>query len=181
MDLSLVEKSVPVTEKNPSKSKKGLYYIEDNFIEFWFRFVYPYKSELEMENTQYVLDKIKNNFIDNHVSFVYEDICRAQLVNESGKLGFIISKIGSYWDSKVEIDVVAIDNDNKKLIIGECKYLNNPMKDSVFYNLVEKADRIKSYDGYEKVYVLFSLNGFEDRITNLSKERNDLILFDNSK
>ncbi|WP_273325284.1 ATP-binding protein [Vallitalea guaymasensis] len=181
MDLSLVEKRVPVTEKNPSKSKKGLYYIEDNFIEFWLRFVYPYKSELEMENTQYVLDKIKNNLIDNHVSFVYEDICREQFVNQSSDLGFIISKIGSYWDSKVEIDIVAIDNDNKKLIVGECKYLNKPMKDSVFYNLIEKADSIKGYDDYDKVYVLFSLNGFEDRIININKTRNDLILFDNNK
>lgn len=181
MDLSLVEKRVPVTEKNPSKSKKGLYYIEDNFIEFWFRFVYPYKSELEMENIQYVVDKIKNNLIDNHVSFVYEDICREQFVNQSSELGFIISKIGSYWDSKVEIDIVAIDNDNKKLIVGECKYLNKPMKDSVFYNLIEKADSIKGYDDYDKVYVLFSLNGFEDRIMNINKTRNDLILFDNNK
>ncbi|WP_304944109.1 ATP-binding protein [Vallitalea guaymasensis] len=181
MDLSLVEKRVPVTEKNPSKSKKGLYYIEDNFIEFWFRFVYPYKSQLEMENIQYVVDKIKNNLIDNHVSFVYEDICREQFVNQSSELGFIISKIGSYWDSKVEIDIVAIDNDNKKLIVGECKYLNKPMKDSVFYNLIEKADSIKGYDDYDKVYVLFSLNGFEDRIMNINKTRNDLILFDNNK
>lgn len=181
MDLSLVEKRVPVTEKNPSKSKKGLYYIEDNFIEFWFRFVYPYKSELEMENIQYVVDKIKNNLIDNHVSFVYEDICREQFVNQSSELGFIISKIGSYWDSKVEIDIVAIDNDNKKLIVGECKYLNKPMKDSIFYNLIEKADSIKGYDDYDKVYVLFSLNGFEDRIMNINKTRNDLILFDNNK
>lgn len=181
MDLSLVEKRIPVTEKNPSKSKKGLYYIEDNFIEFWFRFVYPYKSQLEMENIQYVVDKIKNNLIDNHVSFVYEDICREQFVNQSSELGFIISKIGSYWDSKVEIDIVAIDNDNKKLIVGECKYLNKPMKDSVFYNLIEKADSIKGYDDYDKVYVLFSLNGFEDRIMNINKGRNDLILFDNNK
>lgn len=181
MDLSLVEKRVPVTERNPSKSKKGLYYIEDNFIEFWFRFVYPYKSQLEMENIQYVVDKIKNNLIDNHVSFVYEDICREQFVNQSSELGFIISKIGSYWDSKVEIDIVAIDNDNKKLIVGECKYLNKPMKDSVFYNLIEKADSIKGYDDYDKVYVLFSLNGFEDRIININKTRNDLILFDNNK
>ncbi|GMQ61644.1 hypothetical protein AN2V17_08730 [Vallitalea sp. AN17-2] len=81
----------------------------------------------------------------------------------------------------MEIDIVAIDNDNKKLIVGECKYLNKPMKDSVFYNLIEKADSIKGYDDYDKVYVLFSLNGFEDRIINLNKGRNDLILFDSNK
>ena len=178
MDLSLVEKRIPVTETNPEKSKKGLYYIEDNFIAFWFKFVYPYKSELEIGNTGYVLNKIKNNLADNHVSFVYEDICREQLISRSKDLGLMINKIGSYWDSRVEIDVAAIDNENRKLILGECKYLNKPMRDSVFYNLVAKAQRIKGYDDYEKVYVLFSVSGFEDRVRKLGKERKDLILFE---
>ncbi|WP_432400830.1 ATP-binding protein [Wukongibacter sp. M2B1] len=178
IDLSLVEKRIPVTEKNPEKSKKGLYYIADNFIEFWFKFVYPFKSELEMGNTDYVLNKIKNNLIDNHVSFVYEDICKEQLVTRAKELGLLVSKIGSYWDSKVEIDVVAIDNENKKLILGECKYNNKPMNDSVFYNLIQKSHSIKGYDDYEKVYILFSINKFDDRVKKLSKERSDLLLFD---
>ncbi len=178
IDLSLVEKRIPVTEKNPEKRKKGLYYIADNFIEFWFKFVYPFKSDLEMGNTDYVLNKIKNNLIDNHVSFVYEDICREQLVTRAKELGLLVSKIGSYWDSKVEIDVVAIDNENKKLILGECKYNNKPMNDSVFYNLIQKSHSIKGYDEYEKVYILFSINNFDDRVKKLSKERSDLILFD---
>lgn len=177
MNLSLVEKRIPVTEKNPSKSKKGLYYIGDNFIEFWFKFVYPYKSELEMGNIDYVLNKVKNNLIDNHVSFVYEDVCRELLINRSKELGFIISKIGSYWDSNVEIDVVALDNENKKIILGECKYLNKPMNDSVFYSLLKKAQSIKGYDDYERVYILFSINGYDDTLSNLSNTRNDLILF----
>lgn len=177
INLSLVEKRIPVTEKNPEKSKKGLYYIEDNFIEFWFKFVYPFKSELEMGNMDYVLNKIKHNLIDNHGSFVYEDVCREQLVNCGKELGLIVSKLGSYWDSNTEIDVVAIDKENKKLILGECKYSNKPMNDSVYYNLIEKSNCIKGYDDYEKIYILFSINSFDHRLKDLSKERTDLILF----
>ena len=40
-DLGFIEKRTPVTEKNPEKSRKGLYFIADNFIRFWFRYVYP--------------------------------------------------------------------------------------------------------------------------------------------
>ena len=41
--LYLLEKHVPVTEKNPKKSRKVLYFIRDIFIRFWFMFVFPYK------------------------------------------------------------------------------------------------------------------------------------------
>lgn len=71
MELDLIERIVPVTEKNPEKSKKGLYRIKDNFIRFWFRFVYPYRHYLEMDNLEFVIKKIKQNFNDNHVSYVY--------------------------------------------------------------------------------------------------------------
>ena len=36
-ELGFVEKRTPITEKNPEKSRKGLYFIADNFIRFWFR------------------------------------------------------------------------------------------------------------------------------------------------
>ena len=45
LDLGFIEKRTPITEKNPEKSRKGLYFIADNFIRFWFRYVYPYKGE----------------------------------------------------------------------------------------------------------------------------------------
>ncbi len=178
IELNLLEKRVPVTEKNPDKSRKGLYFIADNFIEFWFKFVYPYKSELEIGNKSYVVDRLKNNFVDNHASFVYEDICRDLLVRKAKDLGFVINRIGSYWDAHNEIDIVAVDKENKILLIGECKYMKKSMSDSIFFNLIKKAEGIKGYEDYVKAYVLFSMNGFDDRLVELEKERNDLILFE---
>ena len=50
MDLDIVGREVPVTEENPEKSKKGLYKIKDNYIRFWFAFVYPNRSFIESGN-----------------------------------------------------------------------------------------------------------------------------------
>ena len=76
IDLDILEREVPVTESNPEKSKKSFYKIRDNFLQFWFRFIYPNRSYIESGNQSIVMSKLKKNFIDNHVSFVYEEICR---------------------------------------------------------------------------------------------------------
>ncbi len=180
MDLDLVEKRIPVTEKQPEKSRKGLYFVKDHFIEFWFRFVYAYKGELELDNIDYVLDKIKKNFIQNHVSFVYEDICKdiILMLCKDGKIDFIPSKIGSYWNSNIEIDVMALDEERKKVLIGECKYVNQPVDLDVLFGLKEKAEKITEISQYEKMFVIFSKSGFTNRLKEASKQNVNILLID---
>src|ERR1035437_2654346 len=50
MDLDILERQVPITEDNPEKSKRGLYRLKDNFVRFWFLFVYPNKNMLETDH-----------------------------------------------------------------------------------------------------------------------------------
>lgn len=40
-ELGLVKRIVPLTERAPEKSKKGIYKISDNYVKFWYRFVLP--------------------------------------------------------------------------------------------------------------------------------------------
>lgn len=47
IDLDILEREVPITEENPERSKKGLYKIKDNYLRFWFAFVYPNMSFIE--------------------------------------------------------------------------------------------------------------------------------------
>lgn len=178
MDLDLVEKRIPVTEKQPEKSRKGLYFVKDHFIEFWFRFVYAYKGELELENTEYVLGKIQKSFIENHVSFVYEAICRDlfSVLCKNGKIDFTPSKIGSYWGANIEVDVVSLDEEHKRAFLGECKYYTQPVDVDVLFDLKRKAEKIVELSGYEKLVGVFSKSGFTKRLLALAEESEHIIL-----
>ena len=95
IDLGFVTKNVPITEKNPERSRKGLYYVSDNFIRFWFRYVYPFKGELELDNQQIVLDEMGKDFKQKFVAFAYESICRnifAELCRK-GQIDFAPSRL----------------------------------------------------------------------------------------
>lgn len=80
--------------------------------------------------------KVKKSFIETHVSFVYEDICRDLLAKfcRDGEINFIPSKIGSYWNSNIEVDVAALNEENKKVLLGECKYHAQPVDIQMFYS-----------------------------------------------
>lgn len=186
IDLGFLKKEVPITEKNPEKSRKGLYFISDNFTRFWFRYVYPYKGELELDNRQIVLDELEKDFRQKFAAFVYEDVCQdifAQLCR-SGALDFVPSRIGSYWlndlDGDTQIDVMAVDQQNRRIFAGECKYHNKPVDAPVYFALEEKvqksADLKVAFPGYQVLYGLFSKSGFTLRLLELAQGNPKLIL-----
>lgn len=185
-ELGFIEKRIPVTEKNPEKTRKGLYFISDNFIRFWFHYVYPYKGELELDNVQIVLDEINKDFKEKFVAFAYEDICKEIFQNlcKKGSIDFVPSRIGSYWlndfNNDTEIDVMAIDNQNKRIFVGECKYHNKSVDAQVYFSLKEKVennDEIKKgFTGFELIYGLFSKSGFTNCMLDIAKENVDILL-----
>ena len=182
IDLDILEREVPATEDKPEKSKMGLYKIKDNYIRFWFRFIYPYRSYIEMDNIDFVMQKIKAGFVPNHAAFVYEDICRREympaLVAE-GKWDFTPTRIGRWWDrSDTEIDVVAVDETTDNIIFGECKFTNEPMDVDVYYHLLEKAEKVDWKKQTRKShYVLFSFNGYTDKLRQLAEEKDNILLY----
>ena len=186
IDLGFIEKRTPITEKNPEKSRKGLYFIADNFIRFWFHYVYPYKGELELDNMQIVMDEMGKDFTTKFVAFVYEDICKNIFANlcKKGIISFVLSRVGSYWlnnyDGDTEIDVMAVDNQNKRVFVGECKYYVKPVDAPVYFELKEKvvntSEIKKAYSGYHVIYGVFSKSGFTQRMLDVAKENSELLL-----
>ena len=180
IDLDILEREVPVTEDSPEKSKKGLYKIKDNYLRFWFAFVYPNMSFIESGHGRIVMDKIRKNLVRNHIAFVYEDICRERMweINAEGVWPFYFSKLGRYWDSKEEIDIAAIDPDGKNLILGECKYWQEPVGVSVLRELEAKAKTVSWEKEKRKTwFVLFSVNGFTEDLRAEAAARTDLRLY----
>ena len=180
IDLDILEREVPVTEDSPEKSKKGLYKIKDNYLRFWFAFVYPNMSFIESGHGRIVMDKIRKSLVRNHIAFVYEDICRERMweINAEGVWPFYFSKLGMYWDSKEEIDIAAIDPDGKNLILGECKYWQEPVGVSVLRELEAKAKTVSWEKEKRKTwFVLFSVNGFTEDLRAEAAARTDLRLY----
>ncbi len=179
IDLDLLEREVPVTEKNPAKSKKGLYQIRDNFLRFWFQFIYPNRSYLEMGHSEVVLRRLKQNFVDNQVSFVYEQICQEMLwkLSAEGKLPGLLERVGRWWDNAHEIDVVGLSEEDHLLVLGECKFWTGPVGINVLTALEQKAAFVDWQKNDRKtLYILFSIHGFSEDLRTVAAARDDVML-----
>lgn len=182
IDLDLIEREVPITEPNPEKSKSGLYKIKDNFIAFWFKFVYPYRAYLEKGETQFVLSQIKKGFIQNYASYIYEDVCREKMWELAANdfWDFHFDKVGRYWGSKAdETDIVTIDSIGKNLVLGECKYSTSEKGLSVLHGLQERTKSLQSLTGAEHVeYIIFNAAGFSQGLKDEAKKNPSVKLVD---
>ena len=120
------------------------------------------------------------------MAFAYEDICKDIFASvcKQGEIPFVPSHIGSYWlndyDGDTEIDVMAIDNQNKRIFAGECKYHVKPVDAPVYFSLKEKVDGVaeirKAYPGYDVIFGLFSKSGFTQRMLDIAKENTSIFL-----
>lgn len=181
IDLDIVEREVPVTEENPETSKKGLYKIKDNYIRFWFAFVYPNRSFIEIGNSRIVMSKIQKSLVSAHIAYVYEDVCRERMwdLNAEDCWPFHFSKIGRWWDAHHEIDIAAIDPDGNNLILGECKFWQEPVGISVLNSLKDKASYVDWKRNNRHVwYILFSVSGFTEDLKQFAETQDDLLLYD---
>jgi AAA+ ATPase superfamily predicted ATPase len=167
IELDIIYKDVPITETNPQKSKKGLYFIKDNFFRFWFSYVLPYKSQLEIGNTSFVLSKIRESF-SGFVSKTYEDLAVLHILKNYNLL-----KCGRWWSKDVEIDALGIASDY--IVVAECKYSNKKVGVDILKGLKEKAKKIDTKLPV-KHYFLFSKSGFTKELEELNDK--EVVLVD---
>ena len=128
-ELGFINKEIPFGESE-KKSKKGLYHISDPLLRFHFRYVIPYRSLIELGNSQAVLNVFKNGEND-YVSRTWEELCRNH-ITAHGLDGIMYQMASRWWGSyyneekqqylPVELDVVAESFDGKHLFLGECKW-----------------------------------------------------------
>ena len=177
IDLGILERRVPVTEAMPEKSKMGLYFIKDNFFRFWFRYVFANQNYLEMENTDYVFRKVKDEF-DEFVSLTFEDIAANIFFDQKviRSLPFEPEKWGRWWDRKNEIDLVAINSSEKKALFIECKWSKRLVDIDVLTDLKNKASQVEWFKGErEDYFAIISKKGFTKRLVELA-EREGIML-----
>ncbi|MBT7190108.1 MAG: DUF234 domain-containing protein, partial [Anaerolineae bacterium] len=155
------------------KSKRGIYQIDDHFLRFWFRYVHPNQSSLDLGLTDAILEKRVAPDLDHFVASTFEEASRehiAQLARQ-GKLSFLPENIGAWWNRDAEIDVLAISFSEKKALIGECKWSINPVGVNVLNDLQRKEKIFRQRGQMEELsYALFSRVGFTPALVALARE-----------
>lgn len=77
----------------------------------------------------------------------------------------------------MEIDIVALNEDDKKILFGEVKWSNKPVGTNIYDNLQRKSDQVEwQWGERKKYYCLFSKSGFTDAMMRLAHQDN-LFLF----
>jgi len=177
-DLCLVEKEVPVTEKNPLLSKKGLYRIQDQFLNFWFKYVFPFKSQLELGDQARSFSEMKKTF-RNELSRTYELAAR-EIIQRYPRLPKF-TKVGRFWERDLEIDLVALNEETKEIMFGEAKWSDKLVGIDIFQALKAKAERVPWGKGKRKEYFcLFSKSGFTPEMMKMAKKEK-VFLFQKDK
>lgn len=158
IQLGFIERELPFGEK-PKSSKKSLYKVCDPFMDFYFRFVVPSRSLIELGRTSRVIEDIKLHF-SQYVSGHWEKLCR-HAVSGQTILGKNYGLASRWWgnvakDEMVEIDVVVESTDGKTLLVGECKWTENESNtERLFHDLLTKAEKLPFARGKEIQPVLF--------------------------
>jgi len=159
--LDLVGRKDPVL----GKERLGRYQTKDNFFKFWYKFILPNQTPLNLGNTKLVSDLIKQD-LNSYVGRIFEDIVKELLVLYNTKeikgLKLNFENIGSWWDrNSNEIDVLAYNLKEKNFLLGEIKWTNKQLDIDVIEEL-ERKSKYLNYGGTYK-FLFVSKNGFTEK------------------
>lgn len=156
----IIERRIPATETR-NEQKIGRYYLKDQFLRFWFRYIFSNQSMIAIGDEAGLLTKI-NADLQTHMGWSFEDLVRTLLLERNNKtiIPFRFSKIGGFWNKsgEVEIDIIAIDEEDENILIVECKLNGIRFTSSEARLLKTKTESIVWRKGSRKEhYALFCM------------------------
>lgn len=167
--LWLVRKELPVTVRNPERSRQSFYRITDPYLRFWFRFVLPAQGRLaDAEGARRHLEAQVLPELDRFVSApAFEEVCQEWLRRETdaAAVGWWWGRVREMRDTALrgvdrELDAVALDDAGDPIAIASCKWTDGPMPASERERLEALAAHLRP-DGDPPAPYLFSRSGFE--------------------
>lgn len=121
VDLGYVQRRYPLTESRPSV-RSVRYALDDPFLRFWFRFIFPHQSMLRMLGPRQGFAEVIRPDLEAYYGRCFERLCRESLPliyhSEGVRAAF---QCGEYWSKEVQVDVVGLREDGWT-DLGECKW-----------------------------------------------------------
>jgi uncharacterized protein len=168
MEMAYIYREIPISEKNPAKSKKGRYKIGDPFLKLWFSQILPYESWIEMDKSQAVW-KLLADKLSYHESSCFEIICKEYLQYQASMPPEV--QIGRYWDKDKEVDILGIDTLDRLYFSAECKWQQKPVGIQTYLELEEKTKQLNMTKHPDFMYYLFSGYGFSKDLQALARKK----------
>ena len=180
VELRLVSRRLPMGAS--LNTRGGHWRLEDPFLRFWFRFVFPYQSDLETGlRANDLYDGEVADELADHVAPVFEDWCRGWLRSNRGSRA---TKIDVWWGnaankfrknkerSSEEIDAVGTLR-NRVSLLAECKWTNRLLTPRIVGDLDDYKIPALKESGFNVVdepkIVLFSKAGYSDSLRDLAE------------
>ena len=162
-------------------NKKTVYYeIGDPMLRFWYMFIFNNMEKIRM-NGDFVYNNLQED-IKQFICYGFEEVARLYMdeLNSKGLLGNIFAPFKPYRVEKSilnrSIEIDGLSNDDEKLIVMECKYRKEKFTLSMLKHLEESASVFPSK--YNRVYYLFSKNGFDDEIKKIQSDKYHIVELD---
>lgn len=167
-EMDIVEKIFSVSVRNSENTKKGLYRIKDNFINFYYAYVFPNLSEIECGEGKFLYAKVLQPDFDRYMRTSFSHVCREylELMSKYKKLGKKYNEWHCWFGKKGILDIIGMDGDSNT-IVGICHYADSKAGDEQLdemYLLLEEAG-IKP-----QKLCIFSKNGFEPELIRTCKQ-----------
>lgn len=174
--FEVVEKVSSFETGGWENAQKGIYQIRSNFVNFWFRFVYPHLSDLYMMAPDQFYSAYIAPELDDYMNRYFIQVCTEylELLNMVDKLPIRIRKAGTWVGKTGNIDIIAQDSARNNLI-GLCNW----SKPQLTYEMCEKLfDTMKKAKLKSDYYYLFSAKTFDQKLLEKAEEDKRLVLVD---
>ena len=146
-EYGLISKMQPIYEKSANKNVH--YAIDDQFLKFWFRFVYKYTHIIEAGGNEKLRTIAERDFTT--VSGKSLEHYFSEVLKESGNY----TRLGYWHDRKGEneIDIIAEDEVDNKMEFIEVKRQYKNFDEEVLRGKAESFMKaVDSFKGYEIIY-----------------------------
>ena len=166
IDLGYVRREVPFGESVRS-TRRSLYRLDDPFLLFWYRFVAPNRSRLELDLIDAVQADVSAR-LPGHVAEVWEGLARRSVPHLAID-GLRWNPASRWWGrgvdgDPIEVDVVAESADRRHLLLGEVKWSDRANPTALLEELARKAQRVPFRHGRRLHYALWLKHGAGDRV-----------------
>ena len=177
-NLGIVSRKLPIT-KDPAVGRNAKYFINDNFLNFWFNFIFPYMSEIGQGNYDLFesaddmeFEKIRAK-LNNLINIKFKDTSFeiVDYMNKRGILPFRAERIDRWWDRTSSIDIAAFNTKRVDILFCDCFWIED-VGFHEFLELKKKSRHLRWYNNERTEYFMLFAKSFNRQFLNYAKKYN---------